>query len=131
MTNFVQLLIHCYKMKLGFLFFMLLPVAAHVYVLWHVYQVLPLPVWAKWLVIILMAAALVMMLVGIFGAFDRMPLSLASAAYDVNTSWLIVFLYLLLVFVVLDLGRLVHLVPREWLHGNAFTALLKRYFGKQ
>ena len=109
-------------MKLGFLFFMLLPVAAHVYVLWHVYQVLPLPVWAKWLVIILMAAALVMMLVGIFGAFDRMPLSLASAAYDVSTSWLIVFLYLLLVFVVLDLGRLVHLVPRDWLHGNAFTA---------
>ena len=69
-----------------------------------------------------MTAALVMMLVGIMGAFDRMPLGVASAAYDVSTSWLIVFLYLLLAFVALDLGRLVHLVPKQWLHDNAWTA---------
>ena len=109
-------------MKFGFILFMLLPVAAHVYVLWHVYQVLPLPVWAKWCVVALMTAALVMMIIGIMGAFDRMPLGLASAAYDVSTSWLIVFLYLLLAFVALDLGRLVHLVPKQWLHDNAWTA---------
>ena len=109
-------------MKFGFFLFMLLPLAAHVYVLWHVYQVLPLPVWAKWCVVALMTAALAMMLIGIMGAFDRMPLGVASAAYDVSTSWLIVFLYLLLAFVVLDLGRLVHLVPKQWLHDNAWTA---------
>ena len=72
-------------MKFGFFLFMLLPLAAHVYVLWHVYQVLPLPVWGKWCVVALMTAALVMMLVGIMGAFDRMPLGVASAAYDVST----------------------------------------------
>ena len=101
---------------------MLLPVLAHVYVLWHVYQVLPLPVWGKWTIVALMTAALVMMFVGLFGTFDRMPLGLASAAYDVSTSWLIVFLYLLIAFVLLDLGRLVHLVPKTWLHDNAWTA---------
>ena len=101
---------------------MLLPVLAHVYVLWHVYQVLPMPVWGKWIVVLLMTAALAMMLIGLFGAFDRMPLSLASISYDISTSWLIVFLYLLIIFIVLDLGRLVHLVPKEWLHNNAFTA---------
>ena len=109
-------------MKLGFIFFMLLPVLAHVYVLWHVYQVLPMPAWGKWIVVLLMTAALAMMLIGLFGAFDRMPLSLASISYDISTSWLIVFLYLLIIFIVLDLGRLVHLVPKEWLHNNAFTA---------
>ena len=109
-------------MKFGFVLFMLLPVLAHVYVLWHVYQVLPLPVWGKWTIVALMTAALVMMFVGLFGTFDRMPLGLASATYDVSTSWLIVFLYLLIAFVLLDLGRLVHLVPKTWLHNNAWTA---------
>lgn len=109
-------------MKIGFIFFMLIPVAAHVYVLWHVYQVLPFPVWTKWVIIAIMVAALAMMITGIIGAFDRMPLGLASMSYDVSTSWLIVFLYLLLTFVVLDLGRLVHLVPKQWLHNNAWTA---------
>lgn len=109
-------------MKLGFIFFMLLPVLAHVYVLWHVYQVLPMATWGKWIVILLMVAALVMMFAGIFGAFDRMPLSLASLTYDVSTSWLIVFLYLLIIFLILDLGRLTHLVPKEWLHDNAWTS---------
>lgn len=109
-------------MKFGFILFMLLPIVAHIYVLWHVYQVLPLPVWGKWCVVALMIAAMAMMLVGLMGAFDRMPMGLASAAYDVSTSWLIVFLYLLLAFVVLDLGRLIHLVPKQWLHGNAWTA---------
>ena len=109
-------------MKFGFVLLMLLPVLAHVYVLWHVYQVLPLPVWGKWTIVALMTAALVMMFVGLFGTFDRMPLGLASAAYDVSTSWLIVFLYLLIAFVLLDLGRLVHLVPKTWLHDNAWTA---------
>ena len=101
---------------------MLLPVLAHVYVLWHVYQVLPMPAWGKWIVVLLMTAALAMMFIGLFGAFDRMPLSLASISYDISTSWLIAFLYLLIIFIVLDLGRLVHLVPKEWLHNNAFTA---------
>lgn len=109
-------------MRFGFILLILLPVLAHVYVLWHVYQVLPLPVWAKWCVVALMIAALAMMIVGLMGAFDRMPLALASAAYDVSTSWLIVFLYLLIAFVALDLGRLVHLVPKQWLHDNAWTA---------
>lgn len=100
-------------MRFGFILLILLPVLAHVYVLWHVYQVLPLPVWAKWCVVALMIAALAMMIVGLMGAFDRMPLALASAVYDVSTSWLIVFLYLLIAFVALDLGRLVHLLPKQ------------------
>lgn len=109
-------------MKLGFIFFMLLPVAAHAYVMWHVYQLLPMPAWGKWLVVFLMTAAFAMMFVGLFGAFDRMPLSMASLSYDVSTSWLIVFLYLLIIFLMLDLGRLVHLVPKQWLHNNTWTA---------
>lgn len=109
-------------MKFGFILIMLIPVLAHVYVMWHVHQVLPLPLWGKWTVVALMTAALAMMIAGIAGTFDRMPLEAASVAYDVSTSWLIVFLYLLLTFVLLDLGRLVHLVPKAWLHDNVWVA---------
>ena len=109
-------------MKLGFIIFLLATVLANVYVLWHVYHVLPFPTWAKVITILLMIGALAMLFTGIFGTFNKMPLDMASIAYDVSTSWLIVFLYLLLIFIVLDLGRLVHLVPKEWLHDNAWTS---------
>lgn len=108
-------------MKLGFIVVTLVAVLVHVYVLWHVYQVLPFPVWGKWTVVALMVIALAMLFVGFSGLYDRMPLGVASLCYEVSTSWLIVFLYILLTFVVLDLGRLVHLVPKEWLHSNAWT----------
>ena len=109
-------------MKMGFFIVLGIALLANVYVLWHVYQVLPLPTWGKWTVVALMTASLVMMFTGIMGTFDRMPLWMASATYDISTSWLIVFLYLLLAFVLLDLGRLVHIVPKMWLHDNAWTA---------
>ena len=109
-------------MKIGFIIFIILALLVQVYVLWHVYQALPFPAWAKWTVVGLMVAALVMLFAGFFGLYDRMPLWLASASYDISTSWLIVFLYLLIAFVLLDVGRLCHLVPKEWLHSNAWTA---------
>ncbi|MBR6490332.1 MAG: metallophosphoesterase [Muribaculaceae bacterium] len=109
-------------MKIGFIIVPIVALLAQVYVLWHVYHVLPFPAWGKWIVVALMVLALAMMFVGLFGAFDRMPLSLASVTYEISTSWLIVFLYLLITFVVLDLGRLVHLVPKDWLYSNAWTS---------
>ena len=110
------------QMRFGFIVIILLAVLVHVYVLWHVYQILPLPVWAKWTVVALMLLSLAMLFIGFSGFYNRMPLSLASACYEVSTSWLIVFLYLLMIFLVLDFGRLVHLVPKEWLHNNAWTS---------
>ena len=109
-------------MKIGFIVILLVAVLVHVYVLWHVYQVLPLPVWCKWTVVGLMVASLAMLFAGFAGIYDRMPLWLASSCYNISTSWLIVFLYLLIAFVLLDVGRLCHLVPKEWLHCNAWTA---------
>ena len=46
---------------------------------------------------------------------DRMPMPLAIATYELSTGWLIFFLYALILFAVLDLGRLVHLVPKTFL----------------
>ena len=105
-------------MKMGFLFFMLLPLVACGYVLWHVYQILPLPAWAKWAVVVLMTAAFLMLFVGFSHRLDAMPMSLASAVYEVGTSSLIILLYLFMLFLVLDLGRLFHFVPSSFLKGS-------------
>ena len=46
---------------------------------------------------------------------DKMPLPIATATYEISTGWIIFFLYALLLFLALDLGRLVHLVPKDFL----------------
>jgi predicted MPP superfamily phosphohydrolase len=55
--------------------------------------------------------------------FDTLPLPIAQAAYEIGTSSIMVMLYLVLIFLALDLGRLLHIVPRELLYGNLHSAV--------
>ena len=55
--------------------------------------------------------------------FDNQPLPLAQAAYEIGTSSIIILLYLVILFLMLDLGRLVHLVPKAWLYHNGYVSL--------
>ena len=115
-------------MKMGFLLFMLLPLASIVYVLWHVYQLLPLPTWGKWLVVVLLAMAFGMLFVGVSRRLDEMPMALATIVYEIGTSSLIILLYLFMLFVVLDLGKLFHLVPATFLK-NSLWGLVTFIYG--
>ena len=110
-------------MKMGFLLFMLLPLASIVYVLWHVYQLLPLPTWGKWLVVVLLAMAFGMLFVGVSRRLDEMPMALATIVYEIGTSSLIILLYLFMLFVVLDLGKLFHLVPATFLKNSLWGSV--------
>ncbi len=81
---------------------------------WCFWRILPLPGWGKWICV---AVYLLCFLV-IFPHFllgDKMPLWLATATYRLGTSWMIYFVYALLLFVLLYLGRLLHLVPGAFL----------------
>ena len=104
---------------------MLLPLLACGYVLWHVYQILPLSAWWRWTVIVLMAASFFLLFIGFGRRLDEMPMPLATAVYEVGTSSLIILLYFFMLFIVLDLGRLCHLVPPTFLKsswaGTAFV----------
>ena len=112
-------------MKMGWLIFMLLPLLACGYVLWHVYQILPLSAWWRWTVVVLMAASFLLLFIGFGRRLDEMPMPLATAVYEVGTSSLIILLYFFMLFLVLDLGRLCHLVPPTFLKsswaGTAFV----------
>ena len=93
-----------------------------VYVSWHVWRVLPFSTPVKVVIILLMLVALACMVLQ-FNS-DSMPMGMATATYEIGNSWLIIMFYLLLTFLLLDIGRLVHLIPVTWLKNNATTLLI-------
>ena len=66
----------------------------------------------------LMVGSFLLMFAGIFRSTDKMPMPLATAVYEIGTSSIFILLYLFMLFVVLDLGRLVHLISRTLLYNN-------------
>ncbi|MBR5169032.1 MAG: metallophosphoesterase [Muribaculaceae bacterium] len=83
------------------------------YVAWHVWRILPFSTPVKGIVLALMLAALACMVLQFMS--DSLPLGVATAMYEIGNSWLVIMFYLLLAFLLLDIGRLVHLVPASWL----------------
>ena len=103
--------------KFGMLIFMLLPLLGNVYVLWHVWRILPLPSWVKVVVVTLMVFAFLLLFVG-FSRHVHLSMPLATVVYEIGTSWLIILLYLFMAFLLLDIGRWVHLVPATFLKNS-------------
>ena len=102
--------------------FMLLPILAMAYIGWHIWCLLPVRWYVKTIVIVLMAASFLLLFAGMFRATDSMPMPLATAVYIIGTSSIIILLYLFMLFLVLDLGRLTHLVSRTLLYNSWWTA---------
>ena len=103
--------------------FLLLPFLAIGYLAWHIWVMLPLQAWLKAVVIAVGVLSFLMLLLNFRRAFDSMPLFTARWAYEIGTSSLFVLLYLVMIFLVLDLGRLVRLVPKSFLYHNSYTAI--------
>ena len=103
--------------------FMILPIVALFYVGWHVWVLLPLP--RLWRVLIIAVGVLCFLLLftAVGRKLDNIPLPLARVLYEVGTSSLFVLLYMVILFLVLDLGRLLRLVPKTWLHANGTMAI--------
>ena len=89
------------------------------YVGWHVWRMLPFSTGVKVVIMLLMLAALACMVLQFKS--DSLPLPVATAMYEIGNSWLVIMFYLLMAFLLLDIGRLVHLVPAAWLKDNAVT----------
>lgn len=106
---------------LGIILFMLLPLIGITYLGWHIWCLLPLRWFWRVLLIVLMAGSFLLMFF-MRGGLDRMPMSLATVVYEVSTSSIFVMLYMVLAFLVLDLGRIVRLVPRHIVYDNWWTA---------
>ena len=101
-----------------FIFFLLLMLGGLIYALWHVWCILPFPKLWKWVVVAVIAISFFGMFM-IFGrGMEKMPLGLASAVYQIGTSMIFILLYLVMIFILLDILRLVHLLPSTYFHEN-------------
>ena len=105
------------------LIILVLPIVAIAYIAWHLWVMLPLSTLWKSVIIAVGVLSFAMLFLNFRRVFDSMPLSVAQMAYEVGTSSLIVLLYLVLTFLMLDLGRLVHVVPKNLLYHNGYAAL--------
>lgn len=106
-----------------FLFVLLIPLLGLAFVGWHLWMLLPLSwVW-KSVIIALGIACFLSLFLDLTGTLDHLPLPLARVLYQVGTTSILVLLYMAMVFLLLDLGRLLHLVPYSWLHANAVISV--------
>ena len=92
------------------------------YVSWHIWRLLPFSTPVKVVVLLIMLIALCCMVFQFKN--DNVPLGMATAMYEIGNTWLIVMFYLLMAFLLLDIGRAVHLVPSSWLKDNGITSLV-------
>lgn len=88
------------------------------YVSWHVWRVLPFSTPVKITILLIMLAALACMVLQFKS--DGLPLNMATAMYEIGNSWLIIMFYLLMAFLLLDIGRMVHIDTRRMAQGQRY-----------
>lgn len=54
---------------------------------------------------------------------DRLPLWMGTLLYEIGTSTPFIALYLFMAFLLLDLLRLVHIVPKTWIYSNGIASI--------
>ena len=101
-----------------FIFLVILFLCLLPYVGWHLWMLPPVARWARWMVVGLMALCVGMCIFSLTRYLDRIPIGLARVVYNVGNKSLIVIAYLLMLFLVVDLLRLVHVVPTAWVRDN-------------
>ena len=105
------------------LIFMGLPLLTLAYIGWHFWCLLPLSALWRALIICVMVGCFLLTFANFSRSTDGMPMPLAVTCYEVANSSLIILLYLFMLFLVLDLGRLVRLIPRTLLYNNWTTVI--------
>jgi len=106
------------------LIFMVLPLVALAYVGWHVWTLVPLPRIWRGAIIAFGVASFLMIFLNLGHVIDRMPMWLARWCYDIGNSSIFVLMYMVIIFLVLDLCRLLHLLRPEWLHQNFYATAI-------
>ena len=105
------------------MFFLLLPIFGTAYSLWRIWQILPLSASFKAGIVLLLALSVVLLFVNFGVGLDRIPMSAAIPMYEIGTSSIFILLYVVMLFGLLDLGRLVHIVPSSLLINSAKGSL--------
>lgn|GEM_PF-1043097 len=105
------------------MFFLLLPILGTAYSLWRIWQILPLNTGFKAGIVVLLALSIMLLFVDFGLGLDRVPISIAVPMYEIGTSSIFILLYVVMLFGLLDLGRLVHIVSQSLLINSAKGSL--------
>ncbi len=95
------------------------------YVSWHLWKITPMG-WPLKLTVVGVFLLWMTSFFVCFFALERFPIKVATVGYEVGNTWLIAFLYLLLVFFVADIASLCHLLPKSFLN-DSWAGLLSAF----
>lgn len=104
--------------------FLIVLLAGLGYVLWHIWSVLPFALLWKWIAVGVCTLCFLTLFLNFSRTIEQMPLSVAKVCYEVGNSSIMILLYLMIIFLLLDLGRLVRLVPKNVVYDNVYTSLI-------
>lgn len=101
-------------MKYGFALILVTLAACIAFTCWRFWQILPLPRFLKSILI----GIYLLCFLAVFAHYKwggHMPMPLATVTYVVGASWMIFFVYALIIFAVLSIGQLIHVVPDSFM----------------
>ena len=107
-------------MKIGFLGIVLVFLTTVVYVTWHLWRLTP----GGWALKLAVAGLFILWMVSAFvsmGLRKSASIPTINALYEIGHPWMIAYLYLLIAFLLADIGTLIRLIPKAWLTGNGAT----------
>lgn len=107
-----------------FFVFMLLPIFGLAYVGWHIWALVPLSGLFRSLLIGCLVASFGILILNMGRYIEQLPMWGARLCYDIGSTSIFLLLYLTIIFLVLDLGRLLRLVPARWLHQNVYVTMV-------
>lgn len=103
--------------------FLLLPVIGISYAGWRVWHILPVcNVW-RWVAVALIVLPVIMFFFVMNGPIQNLPLWQSATLYETGTSSIFVLLYLVMLFLVIDIGRIVHIFPSGFVTNNMKATL--------
>lgn len=100
---------------------LVLLLGANIYVVFRFWQMLPAQPLLRIILIAAVAIALSSMFI-YFLAGNHLPAGILAVLYKVGTSWIFILLYLVMVFILIDIAKIVHLIPPKILLHNCIAA---------
>ena len=96
--------------------------AAVVYVAYRIWAILPAKKWLKMALMAVYGLAALAFAMTITGLIDHLPMFMARSSYIFGHSWLIALVYIFIAFLVLDILRLMRILPAKLLKDNIIVA---------
>ncbi|MCR5312215.1 MAG: metallophosphoesterase [Bacteroidaceae bacterium] len=94
-----------------------------IYVIWHLWNLLPLSALWKSIILILGMSCVATLFLDFSGKLDDLPMGIAKCFYAIGTTSIIMLLYLFIILLVADIGRLFHIIPKSFLYSNWYSVI--------